>query len=375
MNVSQPRLHRSVALTPDERVAVEQMIKTGHAKRMTRLQGMVAATDAYAIPLGTISRDGNFDAYISLRPRDCANTRMLVDTGNNMLVLPRWEDIAALPNWQNSFTVLSSGHEPWGCPANLVRGPIEIDAEGGSTFVIENCIFYACTADVPNGGGRTANYGAGILSPSPFDGATPLKPPQAFNPDFPFAEFDFEPLSRVMSFSRELQVASGSTLRISKAAPPDYRMLEIVQNTSWMALVPKSLSIGPIITRWPNPARPAIAMIDTGGGPVFLSDPDGYLYNETWPPTAANPGWTAESLPCVSTGGAIGVELGDARTTFSYRLDTSAMTATVSGLTLVMCADNQYMRGQYGINIGGVSALSIGILIDYQRALVGLKSK
>ena len=40
-----------------------------------------------------------------------------------------------------------------------------------------------------------------------------------------------------------------------------------------------------------------------------------------------------------------------------------------------MCQNDCYMEGQNGMNIGGVSALSIRILIDYQNARVGLKKK
>jgi len=53
----------------------------------------------------------------------------------------------------------------------------------------------------------------------------------------------------------------------------------------------------------------------------------------------------------------------------------SDMPASVQGLTLVMCHESQFMRGNNGINIGGLSALFNYILIDYSLGKVGFKPK
>lgn len=116
-------------------------------------------------------------------------------------------------------------------------------------------------------------------------------------------------------------------------------------------------------------------MIDTGGTCAFLSDPDGYVYAARWPDPVANPDWAKHSVLCQSTSDDITLELGDSRNSFSYRLDTSHMPPAVQGLTLVLCKQNEFMRGQYGLNIGGISALAIAVLVDYKSARVGLKPK
>jgi hypothetical protein len=63
---------------------------------------------------------------------------------------------------------------------------------------------------------------------------------------------------------------------------------------------------------------------DTGGGPVFLSDPNGYVYRGTWPEPVANPCWTSpRSISCQSTKDKIVVAIGDKNNSFSYPIDTS----------------------------------------------------
>jgi hypothetical protein len=120
-------------------------------------------------------------------------------------------------------------------------------------------------------------------------------------------------------------------------------------------------------------------MIDTGGGPVFLSDPKGYLYNAQWPNPAANPDWTSDTNPpskaCKSIQGAISVELGDSTKSYAYTIDPGTFPASSQGLTLVMCEENYFMMGQQGMNIGGISALINRILVDYAGARVGFKAR
>lgn len=116
-------------------------------------------------------------------------------------------------------------------------------------------------------------------------------------------------------------------------------------------------------------------MIDTGGGPVFLSDPNGYVYSTKWPDPEADPDWTSDSVSCQSTSDAIAIELGDHNGSISYNINTHNLPPTVRGLTLVMCKLNSYMMGQQGMNIGGISALANYILVDYKDRQVGLKPK
>jgi hypothetical protein len=152
-------------------------------------------------------------------------------------------------------------------------------------------------------------------------------------------------------------------------------MFDIIPNLEWMSLTAKALSIGAARTLWPGTVSSPIAMIDTGGGPVFLSDPNGYVYSTQWPDPEANPAWTSDSVNCQSTSDVIALELGDKNGSISYKIDTSVLPPSVQGLTLVMCKLNSYMMGQQGMNIGGISALANDILVDYQRCQVGLKPK
>ena len=109
---------------------------------------------------------------------------------------------------------------------------------------------------------------------------------------------------------------------------------------------------------------------------MFLSDPNGYLYARTWPEPVDNPPWTNDgSVSCQSTQDDLTLELGDANSSFSYRIDPTTMPPSVRGLTLVMCEECSYMWGHQGMNIGGISALFNHILIDYSAGKVGFKPK
>lgn len=87
---------------------------------------------AIAIPLTTVSIDNSFDALIDIRFKGQpagVTTPLKVDSGNSTLVVPSWDDIKSLPG----YTVLGDGQEPFGCPAKIVKGPIEIPTTGGGT--------------------------------------------------------------------------------------------------------------------------------------------------------------------------------------------------------------------------------------------------
>ena len=119
----------------------------------------------------------------------------------------------------------------------------------------------------------------------------------------------------------------------------------------------------------------AVAIIDTGGGPVFLSDPNGYVYKTEWPDPADNPTWTSSSVACRSTADLIGIQVGDGTNAYSYVLDPSQFPQAAQGLTLVMCEENHYMMGQQGMNTGGITALTNYLMINYKDAKVGFKPK
>ena len=152
-------------------------------------------------------------------------------------------------------------------------------------------------------------------------------------------------------------------------------MLDIIPNLPWMAPVPKNLSINGALTDWPGIAAVPIAMIDTGGGPVFLSDPNGYVYRKSWPQATTCPSWTSSSKDCNCVEHPITFELTNPSQSASYKfsVDTSHLPPTVQGLTLVMCRIAYYMFCEQGINTGGVSAAFNRILIDYSTGQVGFK--
>jgi hypothetical protein len=384
VHFSKPSLHSPVVVWPEHKAAVERarvaLMREEKPKALAQ-----PPVDSFEIPLTTVSLNSNFDAYIDIAFKGApsgSTVTLLVDSGNSVLIVPRWEDLQALPNGSQNYQVLGQSSEPWGCPANVVRGPISFTTANGSVYSIDNCIFYACIGDPPDGGPRTANFGAGCLSPwtssgwnSPAGIGITMQAPLSYDSAFPYVEFYFASVEQVHGPAQMLKVDASSSLRIYKNMPSGYRMFKIIPNCEWMSLTPKSLTIGKTKTQWPGTVNSPIAMVDTGGGPVFLSDPNGYVYQAQWPDPVPNPDWTSSSEACQSTSDAIAIELGDDAGSFSYPIDTSSWPASVKGLTLVMCKVNHYMMEQQGMNIGGISALANSILIDFANAQVGFKPK
>jgi hypothetical protein len=157
--------------------------------------------------------------------------------------------------------------------------------------------------------------------------------------------------------------------------PSGYTTMGILSGKEWMSVTPKSLGVGGSLTQWPGMAAPCIAMVDTGGGPIFLSDPNGYVYGGNWPQAVSCPTWSSTSASCNCVASPISIQLTDGVNSFSYTVDTGSLPAPVQGLTAVMCQTNTYMMGQYGMNIGGISALFNAILIDYSGKRVGFKPR
>ena len=169
--------------------------------------------------------------------------------------------------------------------------------------------------------------------------------------------------------------AAGSLLTIYQAMPSGYQTFSIIKNCFWMSLVPQSLAIGGTKTAWPDKTASPIAMVDTGGGPVFLSDPNGYVYLTHWPEQVPLPAWASSSDSCQSVRDDLGIVLGDQNGSFSYGIQAGELPASAQGLTLVMCKKCYYMMENQGMNIRGLSALFNFILIDYASMKVGFKSK
>jgi hypothetical protein len=384
MQFSPPTLHPPVIRTPEQFATARAQMAARSRPRAIAAAAAPAAADTITIPLTTVSLNSNFDAYIDLWFEGSESdkpTQLLVDSGNSILIVPRWEDIAALPNARTNYTVLGTAQEPWGCPANVVSGPIRLVSVTGVPHVIDKCEFLACTGDGPEGS-RTANFGAGCLSPWSANGwASPqglgvtLQAPLSYRADYPFAVFDYAAAATVQARAGITKVSTESSLILSRAQPAGFAMYDILPQLEWMSLSPLALVIDGNKTSWPGSVEAPIAVIDTGGGPVFLSDPNGYVYETAWSNPVDNPAWTSSSESCESVGGKISLTIGTTAQPFTYSIDPVYFPPLSQGLTLVMCKKNYYMMDEQGMNIGGVSALVNRILIDYGTARVGFQPK
>jgi len=378
-------LHPSVPLSDEHEVEVTEKLRSVVGKREARLRSAsvpAPSGDSVSIDLTTVSAAGTFDAHINVQFSGATSgslTTLVVDSGNSILIIPDWEQIQNL----QGYTVLGTGTEPWGCPANIVQGPILIPTSDGGVYTIPGCVFYACTGAPPSGGQRTANFGAGRPTPWSANGwSTPqgvpglaMQAPLSYNPAYPYAEFNYAPAEQVFSDSGAPMVSENSFLVLYQSQPPGYTMLNTIQNLEWMSLTPQSLSIEGTMTQWPGSVPSPIAMVDTGGGPVFLSDPNGYVYSSQWSDPVTCPSWTGSSQNCNCISGEIGLQLGDGTNSVSYVIDTSNLPPSVQGITAVLCEVNAYMMNQQGMNIGGISALFKNILVDYAGSQVGFKAK
>lgn len=372
-------LHARVPLSDEHKAEATQRLQAIAQAKKAQLKPAAAAVtpaDSVSIDLTTVSASGNFDAYIHVQfSGDSGDpTPLLVDSGNSMLVIPDWNQIKDLPGYK----VLGTGKEPWGSPAKIVKGPILLPTSDGQVYTIPDCVFYACTG-APN----TANFGAGRITPWSASGwNTPsgvhnlvMQAPLSYNTDYPYAEFNYAAPEHIFGAAGTVTVVSNSSLVLYRSPPTGYTVLNTVPNLEWMAVTPQSLSIEGTQTKWPGSVHSPIAMIDTGGGPVFLSDPDGYVYHTSWGDPTTCPGWTSDSKNCRCISGEIALELGDGKTSFSYTIDPSLLPAPAQGLTAVLCEVNAFMMGKQGMNIGGISALFNDILIDYAGSKVGFRAK
>lgn len=401
--ISPPTLHAPVLKTAEDYALVGRelsSIDNARRQRLKRLPPLAPPAPSIEVPLTTISREWNFDALVHIRFREAPESSspclwdsvgapgnpspcLIVDSGNSTLVVPDFACIEKLPHFNENYTILADQtNEPFGCPAKILRGPIQIFTTAGF-YEITKCVFYACT-DVNDQNQRTANFGLGWISPwwqTNVHSVPTMQPPLTYDNSHPHVEIKYAPAATVLATGRAPKVAERSALVLRQAKPPGYRTFDIIGNLLWMSLEARSLTIGPAKTGWPGApasgASPAIAMVDTGGGPVFLSDPHAYVYADEWPQQVACPDWaiTSGSTPCRAVSDPLTIELGDNLHCFSYQIDTQLLPEAVQDLTLVMCKKCYYMMDNYGMNIGGISALFNYILIDYQNGKVGFMTK
>ena len=115
---SPPALHSHVLHARDAHKVKEEVgrkleeISAGRREAAKRAP-TESAPDSVAIPLTTVSRWGNFDAYISIQFRSSSglSDSLLVDSGNSVLIVPHGENLVGLdlpylttPSWVREWS-------------------------------------------------------------------------------------------------------------------------------------------------------------------------------------------------------------------------------------------------------------------------------
>lgn len=329
------------------------------------------------IALKTVSEAGSFDSWIKLAPvgaEATAQRELMVDSGSPCLIHPYCEDFEALPGFTADYQILQPCvTEPWGCPARILRGPISLPLVGGGFLRIDDCTFFACTAKNADDE-RTANFGCGAIAPwLRFGDGIAMQSPLTYCMPPPVVEFDFVAES-LHSADGSVQTDYASRMYLHADMPPGFRTFDILRGSRWMTIGVKALSIAGQTTSWPSDPA-AVAMIDTGGTCVFLSDPGEFLCQGAYPDPARNPDWTSKSKCCETVACALSITLGGAASTYSYTIDPASLPESARERTLVMCRENEYMRGLPGLNTGGISLLVNRLAIDYAGMQVGWQAK
>ena len=107
--------------------------------------------------------------------------------------------------------------EPWKAEARLVTGPIVLPCEGGGTYTIARCQFYACIGLNQNGE-YTANFGIGCVTPWKVgDTENGLQSPLSYDPDYTCVQVDYAPVDQV------LECVGRAACRAGLAADPEQR--------------------------------------------------------------------------------------------------------------------------------------------------------
>jgi hypothetical protein len=383
MFFSPPTLHPNVITTDEQRDLARTGIEALLSRRQKPSGQRVADGAPVYISLTTVSAIGNFDSLIQVQcplPGGApVGATLLVDSGNAMLIFPYGEQLTET----NGYKLLGTATEPWGCPANVVQGAVQIPTMDGTFYEIENCVFYACTGNNP-GGTRTANFGLGCLLPwssgaasHPLPHQPPLQAPLSYNTSYPCVEVVYAPARTMFADDGGLTLTAGSLMILHPSQPGGFTMMAITTGLGWMSVIPTSLAIGGQPTLWPGPPAWYInAMIDTGGTSAYLGDPNSLVWNKPWPESVTCPLWTEGTIPppnCTAARLDIGLAQSGGSPSYTYTIDTHLLPASVQGLTLVMCQNaGQYLPvGNDAINTGGITALFNRILIDYANAQVG----
>ena len=378
---SSPTLHPPVLISDEHKsLALDRLdaITRSRRSRLAEFAAVFPSPGTVTVPLSTVSSAGGFDAYleVGLRGADpAAPIRLLLDSGNTCLILPDFAAITALPNFATDYRILVDNVlEPWQAPAAILRGPIDIPTASGQVYSLDDCVFYACKG--PNAEGvRTANFGLGCVSAWTMDHGVELRTPLTYGPALRYAAVSYD-AAAVLAVASTPRIGESAALVLSAQPPAGFQTFAIVPNSPWMALVPRRLTIEAVGTAWPVARPDAIAMIDTGGGPIYLSDPDRFVCGAAWPQPAALPAWALHgSVACEAVRDSVTIELGDAGGSYSYTVNPANLPAGSRDLTLVMCQNCAYMMGRYGMNIGGISALFNSILIDFGSKRVGFKAR
>lgn len=376
------RLHPALPVTSGFAADLDNQITSIARERfaaITRLS--TTPTDRRTIPIQmtSVTLDYNFDALLSVSIASQPPIATIFDTGNTSLILPDFEAFRDAPEFKQNYRILKDKDlkEPFGCPAVLIKGPVGFAATTGS-YVIPDCVFFACTGPRSSDGERTSNFGAGVVSRWPaVKDVGPVMPPFAYDQRYPYLEIDLAPA--ISSSSPSLfraKIDRLSEIRLHRTPPAGFQMFSIVKDSVWMALRPYSVSVGKWRTGWPQQPSEAIAMMDTGGGPIFLSDPTGLLKSPMWRENGKQPTWSLkDSTDCRFTADPVTIEVGDETSRFTYTVDTDHLPDSVKGFTLLRCERCQYMRDQKGMNIGGLSGLFVKILVDFAGKRIGLKRK
>ncbi|MHC2423295.1 hypothetical protein ACVII1_006299 [Bradyrhizobium elkanii] len=223
MSRSGPTLHPPVLIDRSELESVSSSLALLVEKRQAASEIAIAADTDIQIPIDSVSKRGNFDAYVHVgfAGGQHPKTKLLVDSGNSTLILPRFEDIARLPNFKKSYKIEAENvKEPWGAPANIVSGPIVLPRAGG-THTIPSCTFYACT-DVNDRGEYTANFGIGCVDPWSEGDSHGLRSPLSYGLDYNFVQVDYAPVDQVLGPGGKLRVVSGSHLTLCRARPDGF---------------------------------------------------------------------------------------------------------------------------------------------------------
>ncbi len=379
MIVLKHSLHAAVANSEQRMPADRLVLRRPLLEHLDKAFAAPGVDTSVEIALKTVSKDSLFDSYIEvgLAGAPLGQTReLLVDSGNTCLVFPFWEDIAALPNFKADYQVmLQDVKEPWGCKANIVKGPIVLPKVGGGSLRIDGVTFFACKADAA--APRKANFGVGAVSPwsrYPLDDPQlVLQSPLSFAASLPVAEFDFV-AGEILGTGGSPKTDFASRLYLHASMPAGFQTFQVIPGLAWMTMRAVALDVAGQHTAWPSDSK-AYAVIDTGGTCVFLVDPRGLLHPETFPDVQRNPDWTCRGWVCSTVGCAISLTLGDEHSTYAYTIAPDRLPAAARGQTLVACKENDFMRDLYGLNTGGLSMLVNDLAIDYAGKRIGWKPK